>query len=264
MKFDPLASDSPSEIQLPEAPLVRVIAQVRFPEVLSIEKREFVAPFQELIRSQYPVLRVEQTQGVVMGPHGAASAPPRLIWRFADVEDNWKVSLAPEFVAIETAAYQSREDFLDRFMTIVQAVADTVEPQTVDRLGVRYIDRITGEHINDISTLVRPEILGIVATDAQKHVQHTLTQSMLSVPNLAAQLLARWGLLPKGGTIDLAAIEPLSEISWILDLDMFRTESKPFVPDEIVADARAYAEQIYTFFRWMVTDDFLRLYGGKI
>jgi hypothetical protein len=47
-------------------------------------------------------------------------------------------------------------------------------------------------------------------------------------------------------------------------LDMFRAETRTFDPSEVVADARSYAERIYTFFRWAVTDDFLRLYGGKV
>jgi len=64
--------------------------------------------------------------------------------------------------------------------------------------------------------------------------------------------------------VDPAAIEPLAEVSWILDLDMFRPESRAFAPDDVVADARAYAERIYAFFRWAVTEDFLRLYGGDV
>lgn len=262
--FDPLTSDLPPEVPLPNAPLVRVIAQVRFPQILSIEKRDFVAPFQEAIRTQYPVLRPEQMQGVVVGPQGATPMPPQVIWRFVDVEDNWRVSLAPDFAVIETTAYKSRDDFFERFKVMIQALSEHVGPQIVDRIGVRYIDRISGDPVNDISMLVRPEVLGIVATEVAKHARHTLSESVFLVPESSVQLLARWGLLPKGGTVDPAAIEPSPEISWILDLDMFQSESRPFVPDAIVADARSYAERIYTFFRWAMTDDFLRLYGGDV
>lgn len=265
-QLDPLTSALPAEVPLPNAPLVRVIAQVRFPQVLSIEKRDFVAPFQEAIRSQYPVLRVEHKhiQSLMVGPQGASPMPPQVIWRFANEENNWRASLAPDFAAIETIAYQSRDDFFDRFQEIILALAEHVGPRVVDRIGVRYIDRITGDSVSKINQLVRPEVLGIVATEAAKHAQHTLSESVFTVPEPAAQLLARWGLLPKGGTVDPAAIEPLAEVSWILDLDMFRPESRAFAPDNVVADARAYAERIYGFFRWVVTEDFLRLYGGDV
>lgn len=261
---NPLTSAVSAEVPLPSAPLVRVIAQVRFPQVLSIEKRDYVAPFQEAIRAQYPVLRAEQTQGLLVGPEGASPMPPQVIWRFADVEGNWRVSLAPEFVAIETTAYESRKNFFERFEAIAQALAEHVSPRVIDRIGVRYIDRVTGDAVKEISKLVRPEILGILATPTAQHARHTLSESVFTVSEPAAQLLARWGLLPKGGTVDPAAIEPIAEPSWILDLDMFRAETRTFDPSEVVADTRSYAERIYTFFRWAVTDDFLRLYGGKV
>lgn len=260
--FDPLTSAAPREVPLPRAPLVRVIAQVRFPPVLSIEKRDFVAPYQEAIRSQYPVLRAEQTQGVVVGPQGAAPMPPEVIWRFSDVPADWRVSLAPDFAAIETTAYESRQDFFKRFAVIIQALADHVGPRTIDRIGVRYIDRVTGEALNDIGRLVRPEVLGILMTAAAERARHALTESVFMLPEGSAQMLARWGLMPAGATIDPAALEPSDEPSWILDLDMFRAEPRVFDPEEIVTDAQSYAERIYTFFRWAVTDDFLRFYGG--
>lgn len=262
--YDPLTAAIPAEIPLPNAPLVRVIAQVRFPPVLSIEKRDFVASFQEAIRARYPILRAEQTQGLVVGPQGAAPLSPQIIWRFSDVEERWRVSLAPDFAAIETTAYRSRKDFFARFTSLVQALAEQVSPKIVDRIGIRYIDRVTGEAVRDLGQLVRPEVLGVAATAAAEYARYTLSESVFAVPELSAQLLARWGLLPKGGTVDPAAIEPSTEPSWILDLDLFRTESRAFDPGEIVETAQSYAERIYAFFRWVVTDDFLRRYGGHV
>lgn len=262
--LNPITSALPAEVPLPSAPLVRVVAQVRFPQILSIEKRDFVAPFQEAIREQYPVLRQEQTQGVVVGPQGASSMPPQVIWRFADEGKSWRVSLAADFVAIETTGYESRDDFFTRFETTVAALAEHVGPRVVDRIGVRYIDRVTGDAIKQIKGLVRPEVLGVVATEAATFARHSLSESLFTVLEPPAQILARWGLLPEGGTVDPAAIEPLSEVSWILDLDMFRAESRSFVPRDVVAEARSFAERIYTFFRWAVTDEFLRLYGGDV
>ena len=76
-------------------------------------------------------------------------------------------------------------------------------------------------------------------------------------------MLARWGRLPPGATVDPAAIEPVEEKSWILDLDMFSAASMPFTVDPVVDEVRRYAERIYAIFRWAVTDDFLVRYGGK-
>ncbi|MCG5053851.1 MAG: TIGR04255 family protein [Myxococcales bacterium] len=259
--MDPLVAPPPAEVPLKHAPLVRVIAQLRFPEVLSVEQRDFVAPFQEAIRSKYPVLRQEQTQGIVLGAAVLAPAKPQVAWRFSDTDGHWRVSLTTEFLALETTKYVSRSDFLARLGAVVTALDEHIEPAQVDRLGVRYIDRITGIAVDDIATLVRAEVRGITGTVAATHAAHALSESLFQVDD--ARLLARWGVLPPGKTVDPVAIEPASEKSWILDLDMFSATAMPFVVDQVVERAQRYAERIYTVFRWAVTDEFLVQFGGK-
>lgn len=258
---DPLVAPPPTEVPLPNAPLVRVIAQVRFPLVVAIEQRDFVAPFQEAVRAKYPVLRQEQTQGLVMSPTGVAPVAAQTAWRFSDIEGHWRVSLTPDFLALETTSYASRSDFLERLREVIDALDEHVEPKLVDRLGVRYIDRIARDAVKDIATLVRPEVRGIVGTPAASRVVHAISESMFTLDG--THVLARWGCLPPGATVDPAAIEPTDELSWILDLDMFSTSPMPFSVERVLEEARRFAERIYTFFRWAVTDDFLRRYGGK-
>lgn len=258
---DPLVAPLPAEVPLRDAPLVRVIAQLRFPEVLSVEQRDFVAPFQEAIRSKYPVLRQEQTQGILLGPAGLAPAKPQVAWRFSDTDGHWRVSLTPEFLALETTKYASRSDFFARLGAVATSLDEHIEPAQVDRLGVRYIDRITGGAVDDIARLVRAEVRGITGTVAATHAAHALSESMFQVDD--ARVLARWGVLPPGATVDPAAIEPAPEKSWILDLDMFSATPMPFVVKQVVEQAQRYAERIYTVFRWAVTDEFLVRFGGK-
>jgi len=262
--YDPLIAAVPTEVPLSNAPLVRVISQVRFPIIVSIEKREFIGSFQEAIRDMYPVLRIEQTHGVIMGVQTIEPTQSNTIWRFGDVEGKWRASLASGFVALETTAYTSRSDFLERLRILLEAVNTHVGPKLADRLGVRYIDRVTGDQVHEIEKLVRKEILGILATPVVAYVQHALSESLFKIPDSNARMLARWGRLSEDVTPDPGAIEPISDPSWILDIDMFCAEPKPFDPGKLIDDTRTYAERIYAFFRWAVTDAFLRQYGGKI
>jgi len=260
---NPLTAPLPAEVPLPKAPLVRVIGQVRFPPVLSVEKREFIAPFQEAIRATYPVLRPEQVQGIVLAPHGVTPGPKQIAWRFSDADGGWRVSVTPEFVAIETTSYTSRDDFLTRLRFVLDAFAEHVKPAFAQRLGVRYIDRVIGAELVDIGKLVRQEVLGIVATPLSECVRHSLTETVFCLPGSKEQLLVRWGLVPAGATVDPNAIEPIADPSWVLDVDMFSNDEQPFVPEEIVTNTRRFSERIYTVFRWAVTDRFLRRYGGR-
>jgi uncharacterized protein (TIGR04255 family) len=230
--------------------------------VAAIEQRDFIAPFQEAIRGAYPVLRLEHAQSIVIAPINVAPMKSQPAWRFMEVDQRWRVSLTPEFLALETTAYTSRADFLARLRQALDALAKHVKPSLADRLGVRYIDRITGNAIANITSLVRQEVRGIAGTPLESNALHSLTESVLEVGD--ARLLARWGKLPPNGTVDPGAIEPINEDSWILDLDMFTADPRPFDVDRIVSEAQKFAERLYAMFRWAVTDEFLRLYGGKV
>lgn len=262
--YDPLVAPPPEEVPLRDAPLVRVIAQVRFSPILSVQKAEFIAPFQEAIRSDYPVLRKENAQSLLVGPQGLAAGQKQVAWRFADIDGAWRVSLAPEFVALEATAYTSRGDFIGRVKTVLEAAGEHIGPAVVQRLGLRYIDRVTGEALGDIAKLVRPEMLGIASTPLSRQARHELSEALLAIPGGEKQLLARWGHLPAGGTVDPNAIEPIDERSWILDIDMFSPQQRRFAADELIGDLEGFAERLYTMFRWAVTDEFLRRYGGEL
>lgn len=258
---DPVTLAPILEIPLPRAPLVRVIAQVRFPLVVAIEQRDFIGPFQEAIRTDYPQLRHEQVQALIMGPSGIGPGEKEKVWRFSDLSGHWRVSLAPTFLALETSSYSTRTDFFKRLLQVLEVLQKYVGPKIVDRLGVRYVDRVSGDPLRRISSLVRPEIRGITGTIAETNLQHSLTESLFSFDK--SQLLARWGRVPANVTIDPHAIEPLPEASWVLDLDMFSAEPLPFDSKKVATIGEDFARRIYTFFRWAVTDEFLREFGGK-
>lgn len=260
----PLEGGPPLEVPLANAPLVRVIAQVRFPLIASIEKRDFIGSFQEAIRGTYPILRTEQTRSVVFGPEGMVEARTGTIWRFGSSEGSWRVALAPDFVALETGTYTSRDDFLRRFRDVLQALADHVKPQVTDRLGVRYIDQVAGEHFADLRDLVRAEVAGVWSTPLADHAKQSITENIFTLPDGSGDLKARWGVVPAEATVDPAAIEPVDTPSWVLDLDAFVVRQQAFDVDDLIERTTAFAERIYSFFRWTVTAEFLRRYGGDV
>lgn len=263
VSYNPLTAQPPEEVSLKEASLIRAIAQVRFPPILSIEQRPFVASFQEAIREQYPILQPEQTQGVIFGSQGLMQTTPQTTWRFIDTEDNWRVSLAPDFMALETRAYLSRSDFLARLENLLTALGEHIKPKTIERFGIRYIHRLVDLNSKDVSKLVRPEISGIV-TAFGKNLKQTINESLFNVPGGEDQIIARWGLVPTGATFDPDAIEPIPEPSWILDLDMSLSKKRDFSVAILLSEAQRFTERIYTFFRWAVTEEFLRHFGGEL
>lgn len=261
----PLAGPPPPEVPLTDPPLVRVIAQVRFPLIASLEKREFIALFQESIREFYPVLRPEEQRSVVMGSQGAMHTRSNTLWRFNETSGAWRVTLAPDFLALETTKYTSREDFMERLRLVLEALKEHVDPKVLDRLGVRYIDRLSGEDVNALPQLVRPEVAGILASSLAASAQRSVSENVFILPGHAGQITARWGLLAPRSTIDPGALDAIDEPSWILDTDAFQsfqTGSRRLDVDSLVEQARGFAERIYSIFRWAVTNEFLRRFGG--
>lgn len=260
---NPLTMPLPGEVPLPEAPLDKVITQIRFPTILSIEKGDFVAPFQEAVRSEYPILKSEQIQTLAAGAQGLSHTSVQSIWRFHDTPARkWTLSLASNFLALETSEYTSRTDFLGRLERILRGLAEHIKPGTVDRVGVRYIDRIKGEPYKKIKNLIRPEILGVALTPAESSLGLFISSAVFRYPESDFQLVGRWGKIPEGLAADPALIPSINQPSWILDLDMFSEVSRPFEEKQILEEAKTFCEKIYVFFRWAVTEEFLQYYGG--
>lgn len=256
----PFSGPPPAEVPLERAPLVRVIGQVVFSHVLGVLEPAKLAPFQEQLRAAYPVLNQELVQRVAIAPGAPPAVHQETIWRLQDVEQRWRVSLAPTFVALETPRYTSRKDFLARLDAVISALEETLRPQLAQRVGLRYISRVEGSALSMLAELVRPEFVGPVGTPFGAAARHLLTETLVATEE--AMLLARWGKMPANTTFDPQAIEPAVTDSWVHDLDLFKEQSTPFDKTQLMTLIEALAKRQYSVFRYMVTDAYLRHYGG--
>ncbi|MBL8898772.1 MAG: TIGR04255 family protein [Planctomycetes bacterium] len=262
---NPLRGGPPAEVPLERAPLELVIAQVRFPLVAAISTLPFLAPFQEAIRTEYPILREEQIERRVgAGPNGRNEFATA--WSFHATDSAWRVVLTSDFLALETRRYTSRSDFLARFERLIAALRQLLGSTTVQRLGVRYIDRITGAELQHIGELVRAELGGLIATPLGGQLLQSLGIHHLQLPEEGAQAMIRTGLVPAGQSLDPNAIEALPEPSWVLDIDAFQhypDGSTPLDAGTLLPRTRSLCERIYALFRWSVTDQFLSRFGAN-
>lgn len=266
----PLDPASTPEVHLPRAPLAHVIAQVQFPPILAIRDPDKVAVLQETLRETYPNLYQEPVHSIELVGGQPPNVRQGLIWRLTDGEGTarWRVSLGVDFVALDTPSYDSRNDFLDRLRAVIAAVEQTFRPATTNRLGLRYIDRLTDEAVERIDELIHPEVLGMIRSPGNSRsgpgesVIHLMTEALFLARN-GAHVQGRWGQLPGNATYDPDVLEPISKPSWVLDLDMFTTETRPFTNKELLTSTTDFAECLYWLFRQMITEEFLRFHGGE-
>ena len=272
MAFNPLLDPPPPSIDLPNAPLDKVIIQLRFSAILQIENKQLLAEFQERIRSLYPILMhmkglefVLKSDGTVpLQAQGETQEIP--MWYFHDLARNWTVVLTPTFLTLETKSYGNRSDFVDRFGQLLTALKEVFSPRSpiiATRLGVRYIDRVKDEHFKNLHNLIRSEALGFHQAPFVGHLAYTMSEGLLAAPRENGSLKVKWGILPPNTTFDPMAIDVIPGPSWVLDQDLYREMQEPVEAIEaLLEEVRQFSTRMYALFRWVVTPAFLAEYGG--
>jgi uncharacterized protein (TIGR04255 family) len=255
--------DALEEVPLEPAPLVTVVAQLRFPRMLSLTTERSVGAFQEAVRVEYPIMREEQAQSIAITPAGPMVSEPSTVFQFEDVGTSWKVALSQDSLSLETSSYSTRDEFIERLGRIFVALDQVSEPGPVavyDRLGIRYINRLTGTDAkrSRLKELLCDEVYGPLTVaeellDDQQLVA-SLTQQQYKLGEHT--LLARWAALPPGGIL-APGIEPIDSDSWVLDADAFVDSQAPFDPVAAATIARQGAALAYDLFRWVMTEKFI-------
>ncbi|HEY3848419.1 MAG TPA: TIGR04255 family protein, partial [Acetobacteraceae bacterium] len=217
----PLGGPSPAEIPLSHSPLVRVVAQTRFSSVLRIDSKDAMVAFQEEVGSEYPIL--EQTAAPQLQVEFSSGVPNvrqvmSNLWRFSAADRGWLLSLGTDAVTFETQRYDGRADFLARWSDVLRVVERIFAPRLALRLGVRYINRIHGESLVELTRWVRDSLIGFAQPELRNHITQALSEAAMNVEE--GVLLLRWGILPPNATIDPGLLPAVADSSWILDLDV--------------------------------------------
>ena len=263
----PFGTDPIAEVSLPRSPLVRALAQVRFPRLVAMSQPNIegtVGFVVERLKNAYPILGEQREAQVTLTFEGASQTQGAKLWQMRSPDEAWQVTLGETFVSLETKEYSSRADFIEHLMYVLAAVADTIAPPFADRLGVRYTNRIEDPALLlRLGDLVRSEMLGGLAVPRPEGVAlaHTMSESLYQIG--VTNLLARWGLLPLGTTLD-PALPPSATSSWVLDVDSFTPVRSKFDAAELASTAADLASSAYRYFRWVVTEEFLREFGGDV
>lgn len=264
----PYDHDFVEEQPLANAPLVRVLAQVRHPALLSLAggaANETALRVAQALDDHYPIFEAGSETAIVVTPAGVKEHEDSstAIWRLRNPKETWQVSFAKEFIAIETSSYEGRTQFCEQLNLVLSAYVKEVHPPSATRIGVRYTNRVTEQrNLERIRDLTRPELLGPVNTSlpAGSELSHYFSQAQFATVDGGS--LLRWGLVPAGNTFD-STLAPASVRSWVLDIDAFHSSKVPFETGSVTELARSLATRAHTHFRWAVTEEFLAAYRGS-
>lgn len=242
--------------------LIRVLSQVRWPEMSGFALEDVADRVALGIGAQYPLRERGQELSLLMTPEGVTQQAGGTLHRFADANGKWFVTLAATFVTLETSAYVSHHDFISRLVAVVGEVRRYLPLHRWDRFGYRYTNRFIedGDDNQSFRKFFNPAVLGTLALDFGDNIIHSVGETVYE--GKEASLLVKSAYLPAGASID-ATISPVAGQSWLLDLDAFATgPSTAFNDDEIHQQANLLAKKARDFFDKVTTDEYRARFAG--
>ena len=255
----PLTLPPVEHLILGKSPLEQVVGQIKFAPILAITRPDFIAPFQEAIRHDYPILVRQEGVGfgMAMSPLGSATITPPVPsthWRFSSAEGDWLAVLAPDALGLETQSYTAFDDFSARFQRLLEALVQLgISHQA--RLGLRYINSFVHParpRPADWKGLIKSELLGALAADEFTGVERSAQE--IRTRQEDGWFVLRLVSIPGGEN------EPTR---LVLDFDYYVDGQREFDIPQVMQTLRRYNEITYAAFRWAVLPPLLEEYSPK-
>ena len=242
--------------RLGRPPLKAMLGQVRFPAILSILERGFMAGFQEEVRDGYPELAEETQFGVLVGPNGPVQTEPAKQWRLSTADARWSITVAQDALTLEAAAaeYTDYNEFRRRFSQLWPAALRSLRPQRRVQQGLRYVNHIDADRTPaGWRGLINPELIGPVGSAVLGNdIDQAVSDYRIRQPD--GTLVVRHGLVRAG---------PERKAGYLLDFDYFTQGEDDASAEAVLSTFDRFHDVIYPLFRWCVTDEALTLFRGE-
>lgn len=144
--------------KLSKAPVISIVGQVRFSSVLSIESQ--LPNIQEEFR-RYGFPKFERTASQTFGLPPGTNPPVEYFWKFTDKNDQRIITLATNAITLHSALNDTPDDFDDIFFFAISTFYKFVQPDLIQRIGVRWVDVIQPSEGKDFSEYIHEGLLGI-------------------------------------------------------------------------------------------------------
>ncbi len=266
-------TDAP-HVALKHAPLALSICQIRFRSLFGVTEQSIVA-FQQALQAKYPVAdNVEAAESSVEIDNlstGIKREQKKIYqWQFTDQDDNWRVVLSHDSLALEARTYDHFDEFLDRLQEAIGLLIEHVQPTSLTRFGLRYINEIRANTLRANtrwSSIICSQLLGPLG--APEFVEHATgiasTHQLTFYYTDNIRLNIHHGLRGKGTTLrEPQKTRVITDAFYLLDFDAFREFPPAGTVQEVnsrvvLQCAKQYHEIIYRLFRWSVTQEYIAM-----
>lgn len=247
-------SNYPGHVKLRNAPLKRMICQLRYPPELGFGA-SVVRPLQKALADDYPNATSQQAVwGVTLGPDGKpVTFDVREVFRFASENETAVVQVTSEFLAFETTAYSRFPDFAARWQKILRAAIQVLELRKQQRLGLRYtnvIERQDTRTVSDWRGLIQDHLLA-----SALHMAASSDAVPLSSEQSLVLQTAQGTCLFRHGFPNLSTLNEPLQPGYILDIDSYDDHLQDINIDQHMALLSAWNHQSYRLLQSAVSDE---------
>jgi uncharacterized protein (TIGR04255 family) len=257
--------------RLGRPPLMQALVQVQFPQVARLESLAGIEPVQELLQDQFPYMQQQRVQelSLTVGPagQGVPEASHSIITEFTN-DDGWALAIAAGSATLSVgASYDGVDGFAERLLLVLRALSKGVGVRRCNRLGVRYVDMVEMPSGDEQiwTEWFRPELVGWAHKELLAEyvtLQGSVTETRLGLElggalawaPAGAQTIVRHGFIPAGSILPGLPPRPLSQPSFVLDLDVFVEAGQRWDSEALVEQYRLMHEQIERIFYWSLTE----------
>ncbi|MGM9481820.1 TIGR04255 family protein [Roseateles sp. NT4] len=169
---------------LKNPPVYFTLAQVRFNPLLKLQ--DFLPPIQEQMRKAgYPDFST-QTSFVLQFSLDGKSAPtpiPRERFTFGSADRKHAFVLDQDSLTLQSTQYGRFEEFSKAFTKGLAVVHEAVQLAFVERVGLRYLDRVVPFAEDALEAYLHPEVLGLSAR-LKGAVMQSYSETLSQVDNI--------------------------------------------------------------------------------
>jgi len=244
--------------RLEKAPLIRVLCQIRWAGLTKFDLNQVADNMSDSIAGEYPFHNSRDQFEVAITPNGAVQRPVGRLHRFESADRVWAVTLAEQFIALETSDYKTHTEFIERLTLPIHALLDASNIPSFSWIGYRYTNRLDDNNdISNLNKLFVPEILGGLATPVSAQVSTGNVKRMACETSYfidECELVVRSVLLEPEYLFD-PEFPAINKRSFVIDIDSHTERMRGISRNEIPAIAEKLSNLGSAHFYGLLTKD---------
>jgi len=256
----PLGGLTPAERVLLQKPQLELaVVEVRFvgaQEAVTSEQALAIRDAMDVAGYELPQVQPAQTQDLTLRIDNGEVEPEvntrAAGWVLTSADGLFAATILPGVIAIQTTRYERWSNSLEApLFAVLKSVGASLKPTIVQRIGLRYINRLHDEAASTIAAwtdAIAPSFFGVL-NDPEIGPKAVACQQQVSL-----ELGDTQGAVIRHGVFS----DPSSRgmYSYLVDIDAFDHHSRAFSENDICDRARALNRTALSLFQQVVTREY--------